>query len=125
MHLLLDAVVELVRDDLVPMVLAPNHVHALARKGVPRQELHRAQGMGHSEVWLDCEDLDMLYRFQGNLYYWQHTSVVIREHVITMLDQQIGPELAHAVIDNIELHGLLLAGCWATKTVMRCLDAIP
>ena len=38
-HLLLDAVVKLVREDLVAVVLAPNHVHALPREGVPRQEL--------------------------------------------------------------------------------------
>ena len=38
-HLFLDAVVELVYDDLVTVVLAANHVHTAARKGVPGQKL--------------------------------------------------------------------------------------
>ena len=48
LHLLLDAVVEFVRNDLVAVVLAPDHVHALPRKRVPRQELrvHRRLGLG-------------------------------------------------------------------------------
>ena len=39
-YLLLNLIVELVSNDGVALVLAANHVHSAAGKGVPGQELH-------------------------------------------------------------------------------------
>ena len=44
-YLLLDGVVKLMRNDSVALVLAPDHVHAATRKGVPRQELYRKRSL--------------------------------------------------------------------------------
>ena len=43
-NLLLDAVVEFVRDDLIAMILSANHVDATTRKCVPCQELRARTG---------------------------------------------------------------------------------
>lgn len=41
LHLLLDLIVKLMRNDCVSLVLAAYHVHTAAGKGIPRKELQR------------------------------------------------------------------------------------
>ncbi len=88
-NLLLDAVVEFVRDDLIAVILSANHVNATTRECVPCQELRARTGplvmiyLSNAEVVTthtsDATDANMLPRADWCLWVGtrrKHTSLI-------------------------------------------------